>query len=341
MSNVLNYVENNVDFSTNKYAVIIGESPSQGARSPLLWNAVFQNKGMDCLMYPFDVKPENIESLVAELRKDERFVGGACTMPYKQTILPLLDELEPEAEKIGAVNCIYRKGAKLIGANTDGAGAIPKLSDIINDNFNDKNVLLMGLGGAGRSVAAYMANNVAHLTIASGNTVTANEFAALLGNHVSSINSPPSKSDLEGVNILINCTSVGFDNQQTGMNEFISLRNFTSLTTVNPKSVPSSGNTDTDNAKFDALNEDYIKESQREYINLLSVLPSDAIVFDIIYQPAKTLLLQLAKSLKLKTLNGLAMNLEQAVIAFYKVTHSEIPMSSIRAIMKKEFLEFA
>jgi hypothetical protein len=92
-----------------------------------------------------DVRAENLADVVEELKHDPRFIGGAVTTPHKQTILALLDDVEEEARLIGAVNALYRKDGKLIGANTDGAGAIKSLETHAG-SLTGKTVLLVGLG---------------------------------------------------------------------------------------------------------------------------------------------------------------------------------------------------
>jgi shikimate dehydrogenase len=117
------FLDNSVTMTTAKYAAILGLAPSKGARSPTLWNAAFAAAGLDAVMCPFDVTEANLAGLVAALKADPRYIGGSVAMPHKQGLVPLLDRLEPEAERIGAVNAIYRDGDDLVGANTDGAGA--------------------------------------------------------------------------------------------------------------------------------------------------------------------------------------------------------------------------
>ena len=61
---------------TDYYAAIIGETPSQGAKSPDLWNAAFDGLDLSAVMHPFDVQSGNLASLVIALREDQRFLGG-------------------------------------------------------------------------------------------------------------------------------------------------------------------------------------------------------------------------------------------------------------------------
>ena len=111
-----------------KYAAIIGLNPSNGAKSPLLWNRVYRKQKKNIKMYCFDVEKKNFYKLIRFLEKDLNFIGGAITNPYKEKITVFLkDNIDSSSKKIGAINCIYRKNGKLFGTNTDGKGAIYSL----------------------------------------------------------------------------------------------------------------------------------------------------------------------------------------------------------------------
>lgn len=202
-------LDNTVNNTTERYAAILGLSPSTGARSPTLWNAAFAAAGVDAVMHPFDVGEARLAGLVAALKGDPRYIGGSVAVPHKQGLVPLLDRLEPEAERIGAVNAIYRDGDDLVGANTDGAGALAQLEAAVDD-LSSRHVLLLGLGGAGLAVAAYLAGAVARLKIANRTAATAEAFAERLGDGVLAVAMPRGATDLRGINLIVNCTSVGY-----------------------------------------------------------------------------------------------------------------------------------
>jgi shikimate dehydrogenase len=291
-------IGNDVRLETARYAAILGLRPSAGARSPTLWNAAFAAAGMDARMYPFDVTPEILAPLVAALKADARFLGGACAVPHKTALLPLLDELEPEARKIGAVNCIYRRDNRLVGANTDGAGALPAL-DTLAGGLAGKRVTVIGLGGAGRAVAVYLAGAAQAVALVNRNIPAAEEVAALLPN-AGVAPFPAAGSLLQQTDVLVNCTSLG-SNLFPG---------------VTPLST--------------ADGDQNLAESRIA----LAALPDDAIVFDIVYQPRETPLLALAAARGLRTLNGEPMNLEQAVLAFGRAASTGMDDSQVRAVMR-------
>lgn len=202
-------IDNRIEITTAQYAAILGATPSKGARSPLLWNAAFKVAGIDAMMYPMDTTPDHLGAVVAALKADPRFVGGAVAVPHKQAVGAFLDRLEPEAARIGAVNAIYRDGDALVGANTDGAGALSQIEILVGgaDVLKTKRATLIGLGGAGLAVAAYLAGRTASLTVANRTRATADAASQKLG--AVAVDYPLSPEVLEATDLLVNATTVG------------------------------------------------------------------------------------------------------------------------------------
>ncbi|MGQ9370196.1 shikimate dehydrogenase family protein [Azospirillum sp. ST 5-10] len=294
-------IDNPVTRDTARYAAILGLAPSKGARSPLLWNAAFAAAGVDARMVPMDVAVDRLAALVDALRADVRFLGGAVTMPHKQAIVPFLDRVEPEAAAIGAVNALYRDGAALVGANTDGAGALAQLDDLTGGRLAAKRVLVLGTGGAGRAVAAFLAGRVASLTLANRTQERAEALAAALGNGVRVVPWPVADAVLAGTDVLVNASAVGFAG--------------------GPAGSPLGS---------DALGSDVPSSDGGAR---LALLPADALVYDIVYQPAETALLASARARGLRIANGLGMNLDQAVIAFAKACPGVLDRGALRRVM--------
>ena len=340
MSAVIGCIQNkNLDLSkTEKYAAILGESPSRGAKSPALWNAAFSKLELSGHMHPMDVLPENLPAAVDCLRNDESFIGGAVTMPYKITILPYLDNLEPEAEKIGAINCIYRDGRKLVGTNTDGAGALWSLQQEIG-SLEGKSVLLLGTGGAGFAVAAYVASALEQtgtLFLSNRSPQPLQTIAEKLKDicKIKSLSGWPIATPKTNIDIVINCSSIGFETLKNDENGIYTLKYYTPFGRIDDSIRVS----DEDGAEREFIQNasEAISENVGSCLSFLAALDRP-FVFDVIYQPQETLFLSLAKVLGCNTLNGLAMNLEQAVVAFDKAT-SAIGMRStnteqVRTIM--------
>ena len=202
-------IDNRIEIVTARYAAILGAAPSKGARSPLLWNAAFRAAGIDAVMHPMDTRPEKLGAVVAVLKSDPRFVGGAVAVPHKQAVGAFLDRLEPEAARIGAVNAIYRDGDALVGANTDGAGALSQIEILVGGAavLKARRATLIGLGGAGMAVAAYLAGRTASLTLANRTRATADAVSQKLG--AIAVDYPLSPEVLEATDLLINATTIG------------------------------------------------------------------------------------------------------------------------------------
>ena len=128
----------------------------------------------------------------------------------------MLDRLEPEAAKIGAVNAIYRDGDALVGANTDGAGALSQIEDLVGgpDALKTKRATVIGIGGAGIAVAAFLAGRTAELRVSNRSRAAADDAAARLG--ATAIDLPLSPETLRATDLLVNCTTVGYQDGPQG-----------------------------------------------------------------------------------------------------------------------------
>jgi len=114
-------------------------------------NAAFAALGIDCRYEVREVDGGGLVAAVAELRGDERILGANVTIPHKEAVIPLLDDLDPQAARIGAVNTISRQGARLKGSNTDVVGFQRALAE---KSLSPRRVAIIGAGGAARAVAA-------------------------------------------------------------------------------------------------------------------------------------------------------------------------------------------
>jgi shikimate dehydrogenase len=131
--------------------VLLLGNPVSRSLSPAMQNAAFAALGIDCHYEPREVDAAGLAAAVAELRADERILGANVTIPHKESVLALLDDLDPLAARIGAVNTITRQGARLKGWNTDVVG----FQRALNERFPaPRRVAIIGAGGAARAVAA-------------------------------------------------------------------------------------------------------------------------------------------------------------------------------------------
>lgn len=128
---------------------VIGD-PISHSMSPAMHNELFKTYSIDAHYQPFHITRGNLADAVKGF-KAIGIAGFNVTVPHKEAIIPLLDELDPLAEAIGAVNTVVNKDGKLIGYNTDGSGFVQGL---LNQKqlINGKKVLIVGAGGAARAI---------------------------------------------------------------------------------------------------------------------------------------------------------------------------------------------
>lgn len=138
-----------------RLAGIIG-NPLHHTMSPALHNAAFDYLGLNWCYIPFPVERSSIKEAVEGI-KALGLAGVNVTMPFKTEVIPLLDEVAVFAETVGAVNTILLDKGKLIGYNTDGRGFYTALAKDLGYEVKGRNVLVMGAGGAARSVTVSLA----------------------------------------------------------------------------------------------------------------------------------------------------------------------------------------
>ena len=166
--------------------------PDQGRRVLLLgypvrhsFSVAFQNAGFEAAGLPWryeavDLPAEQLHGFVEKMRGDNSVVGANVTIPHKETVMPLLDELDPGARGIGAVNTISSHGGKLKGWNTDLVGFNAALHELGFDP-REKVALVVGAGGAARAVAAALAPIVDRLLVANRSLLRARELCRAIG----------------------------------------------------------------------------------------------------------------------------------------------------------------
>ncbi|GAB2554681.1 shikimate dehydrogenase [Gracilibacillus alcaliphilus] len=161
----------------------------------------------------FEALPQVIQRL-----KDEQVDGFNITVPYKQVIIDFLDEMDEEAEILGAVNTVVQKNGKWKGYSTDGEGYVRSLADIFpNLLTSDASVLLLGAGGAARGIyRALMQKQVARLDIANRSLEKAEALLSLrIGNASTSVISfEEAEAQLAEYDLIVQTTSVGMKPHQ-------------------------------------------------------------------------------------------------------------------------------
>jgi shikimate dehydrogenase len=138
-----------------KYAAVLG-SPIAHSLSPVLHTAAYQHLGLSSWSYrAIECTEPDLPRLIGQVRGDPDFAGYSLTMPLKLAVLALLDELEPRAGQVGAVNTVVPRESGLFGANTDVPGMVNALREAGIDTL--ANPIVLGGGGSAQAAIASLA----------------------------------------------------------------------------------------------------------------------------------------------------------------------------------------
>lgn len=252
-----------------KQLFVIGD-PVAHSLSPLLHQAMLDQTGA---AYRYDVRTVRPEELPAFVRwaKDGGCAGFNVTMPHKEAILPLLDEVDTTAASCGAVNTVCIREGRAIGHNTDGTGF---LNSLAGQGFypQGRTVLLLGAGGAAKAVGhALAAAGAGRIIVCTRRLERAAALAAQLPGCGEGIvlAQDAIQQAAAACDLLVNATPLGM----AGSPAFARL-------------------------------------------DFLQAMPPHAVVYDLVYHPRRTALLEAAARQGLRTVGGIDLLIRQAVRAF-------------------------
>ncbi len=276
-----------------KYAGLIG-FPVAHSLSPRMQEAGFTALDIAARYLLWETSASAVEERVNTLRGPE-MLGANVTIPHKEAVVRWMDECDPQAARIGAVNTIVNRQGRLVGYNTDAPGFLQALCEHGGPDFTPrgKRVVLLGSGGAARGAAiALLDSQVAELTILGRSN---ERFETLLANlHQQASNSAvrgallatTSATDaLCRADVLVNTTSVG------------------------------------------------LKADDETILVEVAHLPTTALVLDMIFNLPQTPLLRAAAAHGCPTLNGLSMLLYQGTLALELWTGQPAPVAIMRTAL--------
>ena len=272
--------------------------PIKHSYSPFIQNYSFDAKNLDYIYLPFDVPPENLKNSVNGVLSFG-MKGLNVTLPHKEKIIKFLDELSEEASIIGAVNTIVNDHGKLIGYNTDAHGIMETLLPF-KDKISNSKVSVIGAGGSARAVIYTLLRH-------------------FKPEEINIINRTHQKADTLVNDFSLKMRYDCFHTYELFPPDNAEVLNSSKLI-VNATTIgmfPDVDDTVTD-----------IENSFNE----------DQIVFDLIYNPAKTKLMQLAESQGAKVIGGLKMLISQAAKSFKLWTAVEMPAMEISEKLKEYIL---
>ena len=271
----------------NRRVGIIG-FPLRHTVSPAFQQAAFDHHGLPARYEVWETPPDDLERRVAELRS-EPLLGFNVTVPHKEAVLPLLDEVTDWARTVGAVNTVATDGRRLVGHNTDADGFLRALRQDGAFEPQDRRVLVLGAGGSARAVCAVLAREgAAAIAIANRTVERAEALAEEVRSHDTearalSLDRDALAAALHGPatpDLIVNCTSLG------------------------------------------------MRHGPQEALSPLGadLIPTGTLVYDLVYNPPETPLLRAARAAGARTLEGLPMLIYQGAAAFRLWTGLEPPV---------------
>ena len=188
--------------------------PLEHSLSPLIHNAAFRNLKLDWTYLAFAVEPSALPAAIAGLRALGA-AGANVTMPHKEAVLPLLDEISGDARHVGAVNTIQRFGDRLIGHNTDVDGLREFLSADAGCNVSGRKGLVLGSGGAARAAVKALSDlGAGEISVAARNEERAGPLLELSpGVHSTFVAWSDAASAATNAHIVINATPLGMNEE--------------------------------------------------------------------------------------------------------------------------------
>lgn len=172
----------------------------------MLHNAAFRALGLDWAFVAFEVAPAGIAPALEGVRA-LGVEGLSVTTPHKGSVAALVDALSPTADRLGAVNCVVRRGGRLVGESTDGRGFLDAIR--LDHGFDPagRRCLVRGSGGAARAVVLALAGaGAAEVVVAAGRSVDRAELAAALAGPAGRVGRV---EEADGADLVVNATTIG------------------------------------------------------------------------------------------------------------------------------------
>jgi len=279
----------------SRYIGLIGY-PLKHSISPYFQQVALDYYRLDIRYEAWETDPAQLRDIVNNLRKLQN-IGANVTVPYKETVLPLLDEVDDLANSIGAVNTIVKKDDRLLGFNTDAYGFIEALGKEGHFAPQQKRVVILGAGGVARAVGFILVQSkVASLAITDGIFERASALAENLVRYTKGASA--SSGDLEP-----DITAFQWQNLSSA-ETFDNCDLIVHCTTIGMKDSPQEG------------------QSPLSF----EVIPKNVLVCDVVYNPWLTPLLRLAQKAGANILGGLPMLVYQGAASFKLWTGREAPV---------------
>ncbi len=193
-----------------RLAGVIGH-PVAHSLSPAFQNAALAHCGLDARYELWDTTTDALGGRVVSLR-DPKYLGANVTIPHKEAVILMLDELGGQSARVGAVNTIVNRSGRLFGFNTDGPGFVAALRNEGHFDPSGRAILLIGAGGAARGIAfALVEARASRIGVANRTPSRAERLVQDVTAAGGEANVVPVGGDLSGFACVVNCTSLGMN----------------------------------------------------------------------------------------------------------------------------------
>ena len=184
--------------------------PTEAFKAPMIYNPWFEQQGIDAVVVPMGVKPEDYAASLVQIFRFSNLRGALVTMPHKVTTMSLVDEVTPTARIAGACNAILKRpDGTLLGDQFDGAGFVRGV-ERKGRPFRGTRVLVSGAGGVGSAIAASIAAaGAAELMLFDAHAASAEALAGRLREHYPQLKVATGSKDPAGFDVIVNATPLG------------------------------------------------------------------------------------------------------------------------------------
>ncbi len=198
-----------------RHSILLGlfGNPVEHSLSPLMQNSAISSMNLDYIYLPFKIDSQYLADAAAAIRA-LNMSGVNVTVPFKEKVIPYLDELSPSAQACGAVNLIKNDNGRLIGFNTDGQGFILSLAE--EGITPQGRVVIIGAGGAARALGYEISRlEVRHIDFLDIDEAKARDLAAtvMVGANGSTAGRAMNDDNFQqcsaDADLIVNCTAVG------------------------------------------------------------------------------------------------------------------------------------
>ena len=286
-----------------QYIGIIGY-PLKHSLSPDFQQAALDYYKLDIRYVVWETEAKNLSFVINQLRQSQN-LGANVTVPYKEKVLSLIDDVDSWASLIGAVNTIVNLNGKLVGFNTDAPGFVQALREDAEFEPENKRVVILGAGGAARAVSfALLHERVSSVLITNRTLARVETLVDSLKMHAADekirteisalpLHDMKLREAIEHCQLIVNCTTLG------------------------------------------------MKYSSKQGESPLGVdlIPEGALVYDLVYNPLETPLLRMAKEAGADVVGGLSMLLYQGAASFKIWTNKKAPIDIMSSVAKQALIE--